>query len=104
MTSCLAPDAFCRILWLLMERRDTMAALGAQPVSELVIQPTAKFLKAGSILAAILFLGLEIAYLSLWTTEVGYWVMILPALLMLWPASRWLRRRTTRTVISGDRL
>jgi uncharacterized membrane protein YdbT with pleckstrin-like domain len=73
-------------------------------VPDLIIQPTAKFLKAGAILAAVIFLGLEILYLKLWTGAVGHWVMILPPLLMLWPAVRWLGRKTTRTVITGDRL
>ena len=30
--------------------------------------------------------------------------MILPALVLLWPAARWLRRQATRTVVTGDRL
>jgi putative membrane protein len=30
--------------------------------------------------------------------------MVLPLLIMLWPASRWLGRRYTKAVVSGDRL
>jgi putative membrane protein len=73
-------------------------------VSDATIRPTAKYLKAGAILAAIVFLGLEIAYLALWTAQVGRWVMILPPLILLWPAARWIRRQCSKAVISGDRL
>jgi len=73
-------------------------------VTELTIQPTAKFLKAGAILAAIVFLGLEIAYLALWQAAVGPWVMALPLLVLLWPALRAMRRGLTRTTLTADRL
>ncbi len=73
-------------------------------VTELTILPTAKFIKAGAILAAIVFLALEIAYLALWTGAVGPWVMVLPVLVLVWPGVRALRRRLTRTTIGGDRL
>jgi len=33
-----------------------------------------------------------------------HWVMAFPALVLLWPAARWLRRQATRTVVTGDRL
>ncbi len=72
---------------------------------DLIIRPTAKFLKAGALAAAIVFLGLEIAYLALWESQYPrHWVMILPLLVLLWPAARWLRRQATRTVVTGDRL
>jgi uncharacterized membrane protein YdbT with pleckstrin-like domain len=73
-------------------------------VPELIVRPTAKFLKAGAVLAGIVFLGLEIAYLMLWQTEVAPWVMAIPPVILLWPASRALRRRFNRAVISDDRL
>ena len=72
---------------------------------DIIIRPTTKFLKAGTILAAIVFLGLEIAYLALWESRYPHrWVMILPPLVLLWPATRWLRRQAARTVVTGDRL
>ncbi len=74
-------------------------------MSELTIRPTAKFIKAGAILAAIVFLGLEIAYLAYGTAALpGHWVMVLPPLLLLWPGMRALRRHFTKAVIAGDRL
>jgi uncharacterized membrane protein YdbT with pleckstrin-like domain len=73
-------------------------------VSDVTIRPTAKFLKAGTVLAAIVFIGLEIAYLVWWRQQVDTWVMILPPLILLWPLVRWGRRQTMKTTIAGDRL
>jgi len=74
-------------------------------VPDIIIRPTTKFLKIGAVAAAIVFLGLEIAYLALWESQYPrHWVMILPALVLLWPAARWLRRQATRTVVTGERL
>jgi hypothetical protein len=74
-------------------------------VPDIIIRPTTKFLKLGAIAAAIVFLGLEVAYLALWESQYPrHWVMILPALVLLWPAARWLRRQATRTVVTGERL
>ena len=73
-------------------------------MTELTIQPTAKFVKAGAILAGIIFLALEIGCLLSWNAIVGPWLMAVPVLVLVWPASRALRRRLTRTTITGDRL
>jgi uncharacterized membrane protein YdbT with pleckstrin-like domain len=73
-------------------------------VPELTIRPTAKFITAGAALAAVVFVGLEVLYLTQWTGSAPNWVMAFPALIMVWPAARWLRRRFTKAVISGDRL
>ncbi|MFY9728506.1 MAG: PH domain-containing protein [Bryobacteraceae bacterium] len=72
---------------------------------DIIIRPTMKFLKAGTIAAAIVFLGLEIVYLALWEGQFPHhWIMILPPLVLLWPAARWVRRQATRAVVTGDRL
>jgi uncharacterized membrane protein YdbT with pleckstrin-like domain len=63
-----------------------------------------KFIKAGAILAAIVFLGLEIAYFSSWKETLPAWFPIIPPLILLWPAARALRRQYMKVVISGDRL
>jgi uncharacterized membrane protein YdbT with pleckstrin-like domain len=73
-------------------------------VADLTVQPTAKFLKAGTILAAVVFLGLEVAYLAEWQDQVGSWVMILPPLILLWPLKGWIRRSFSKATITGDRL
>jgi uncharacterized membrane protein YdbT with pleckstrin-like domain len=73
-------------------------------VPELTIQPTAKFIKAGAVLAIVVVLGLDIAYLALWTAAGPAWLMAIPLLLLLWPGMKVLRRRLTKTTITGDRL
>ena len=68
---------------------------------DLVIRPTTKFLKAGALSVAVLALALDAGCWNAW----GFgWQMLLPPLLLLWPASRVMRRRFTQTTITGDRL
>lgn len=74
-------------------------------MSDLTIKPTAKFLKAGTVIAVLMFLALEYGCLTSWNEKAGSsWLMVLPALILLWPASRALRRQWTKTTISADRL
>ena len=73
-------------------------------MADLIIQPTLKFIKAGAVLAAIVFLALEILYLTQWRADVGAWVMALPPLILLWPLARYLRWRTEKIIVTGDRL
>jgi uncharacterized membrane protein YdbT with pleckstrin-like domain len=64
-----------------------------------------KFIKAGVLLVALIFLALEIGCLVSWNDKAGSaLIMIAPPLLFLWPLSRMLRRRFTKTTITGDRL
>jgi uncharacterized membrane protein YdbT with pleckstrin-like domain len=71
---------------------------------DVTVQPTAKFIKIGTVLAAVVVVGLEILYLAEWKDSAPAWVMVLPLLLMAWPASHWFSRRYTKVVIAGDRL
>src|SRR5436305_15337291 len=74
-------------------------------VPDLTIRPTSKFLKAGAILATLIFIGLEVMCLVSWNQLAGTsLIMIPPAVILAWPAVRALRRQTTKVVISGDRL
>ncbi len=73
-------------------------------MSALTIRPTLKFIKAGAIAAALVFIGLEIAYATYWKDRLPNWFPIVPPLILLWPAARWLRRQYMKVVISGDRL
>jgi uncharacterized membrane protein YdbT with pleckstrin-like domain len=75
-------------------------------VPDLTIQPTAKFLKVGTLLAALIFLALEIAYLLEWRDQeqVPRWVMILPPLILLWPLARWVKRNAAKATLTPDRL
>jgi membrane protein YdbS with pleckstrin-like domain len=77
----------------------------ASTLPDLTVRPTAKFLKAGAILAGLTFLALEYFCLTSWNAQVGSpLIMIAPVLILLWPAMRALKRRYTRVVIAGDRL
>jgi uncharacterized membrane protein YdbT with pleckstrin-like domain len=73
-------------------------------VQDLVILPTAKFLKAGTIAAALVFVALEVLYLVEWRDSGYTWVMILPPLLLLWPLAGWIKRSMRKATIAGDRL
>jgi uncharacterized membrane protein YdbT with pleckstrin-like domain len=73
-------------------------------VSDLVIRPTLKFINMGLGLAALVFLGLEILYLTQWGHSGNTWVMALPPLVFLWPLERWMRRQASKATVSGDRL
>jgi uncharacterized membrane protein YdbT with pleckstrin-like domain len=75
-------------------------------VPDLTVRPTAKFLKAGAILAGLIFLGLEVlAYTLLKNGDVSTsLILIPPVLVLIWPAMRAFRRRFTQAVFSGDRL
>ncbi len=73
-------------------------------MTDLTIRPTLRFIKAGAVLAAIVFLGLEILYLTQWRNQAPEWVMALPPLILLWPLSRYMRWRSEKITVSGDRL
>jgi uncharacterized membrane protein YdbT with pleckstrin-like domain len=78
--------------------------VGGTAVADLIIQPTLKFIKAGTIAVAVVFLALELACLISWNAKSTALIMIAPPLLFLWPLKHWVRRRLTKTTISGDRL
>jgi uncharacterized membrane protein YdbT with pleckstrin-like domain len=74
-------------------------------VPDLTIQPTMKFIKAGTLLVALVVLALEIGCVLSWNHAVGSpLIMLAPPLFFIWPLSRVLRRRFTKTTITGDRL
>ena len=71
-------------------------------MTELVVRPTTKFIKAGAILAAIVVLGVEIAYVTIWCNGAPRWLPIVAPLLLLWPAERWIRRHFIKAVFTAD--
>ena len=68
---------------------------------DLTIQPTAKFVKAGAVVALLAVVALEICIVLYGLDSRA---MAAPVLILLWPVYRQLRRKFTRTVITGDRL
>ena len=77
-------------------------------MSEMTIQPTVKFIKAGAVLAAAVVLALEIAYYTSWQgmreKEALKALPYAAPVILLWPLARLLRRHFTKLTISGDRL
>jgi len=75
-------------------------------VPQMTIRPTAKFLKAGTLLAVLAIVALDVAYFAIWREQgnLPEWFPFVPLVILLWPASRWMRRRFIRAVVSGDRL
>lgn len=73
-------------------------------MSDVTIRPTLRFLKAGAVLAALIFLALELLYLTLWQPDVGGWVMAVPPLILLWPLARYVRWRSEKILVTADRL
>lgn len=82
-----------------------MAGAEVIPVSEMTIRPTAKFLKAGAILALLVIAALEYEYFSAWRSDQSpQWLPLVFLVILLWPASRWMRRRFIKVIVTGDRL
>ncbi len=73
-------------------------------MQDLIIRPTAKFLKAGFVLCGLIVLVLDVLYFTQWRDAAPAWVAIIPLVILAWPGSRWLRRGFTTTTITGDRL
>lgn len=73
-------------------------------MNDLIVQPTLRFIKTGAVIAALIFIGLEVLYLTQWRETIDAWVMVLPPLILLWPLTRYLRWRSEKIVVSGDRL
>ncbi len=71
---------------------------------DLTIRPTAKFIKAGAICAAVVILAVDIIFLTQRSETTPAWLAFLPLLILLWPAQRWVQRQFTKAVITGDRL
>ncbi|HWB86564.1 MAG TPA: PH domain-containing protein [Bryobacteraceae bacterium] len=74
-------------------------------MSEFVIYPTHKFIKAGFALSALAVLAIEIVYYLAWRrVELLHPLPVLVPLLFVWPVVRWLRLRYTKAVITEERL
>ena len=72
---------------------------------DLTIRPTAKFLKTGTILTALVFLAVEIVYFIYWRDRENLsLVPLVVPVVFLWPLMRWLGRRSIKAIVSGDRL
>lgn len=73
-------------------------------MSDLTIRPTLRFIRTGAVVAALVFLALEILYLTQWQQDVGSWVMVIPPIILLWPLARYVRWRSEKILVTADRL
>jgi len=75
-------------------------------VSDLTIRPTTKFLKAGTLLAILVIIAIDVLYFEQWSDQANFptWFPYTPLVILLWPLSRWFRRQCIKAVVSGDRL
>ena len=71
----------------------------------MTIRPTSKFLKVGLVLSVLAIAALEYGYFAVWrSAESPAWLPLVFLAILLWPASRWVRRQFIRAVVAGDRL
>lgn len=75
-------------------------------MSDLTIRPTTKFLKAGTLLAILVIIAIDVLYFEQWRDQANFptWFPYIPLVILLWPLSRWFRRQCIKAVVSGDRL
>ena len=75
-------------------------------MSDLTIRPTTKFLKAGTLLAILFIIAIDVLYFEQWRNQANFptWFPYVPLVILVWPLSRWLRRQCIKAVVSGDRL
>jgi len=74
-------------------------------MDDLTIRPTAKFIMLRAVLAAVVFLTVEIAWYTQWRdNEKLQFLPIIAPIVLIWPLPGALRRQFTKTTISGDRL
>jgi membrane protein YdbS with pleckstrin-like domain len=74
-------------------------------VSDLTIRPTSKFIMLRTVIAALVFLAVEVAWFTQWKdVEALHLLPMVAPLIFLWPALRALRRQFTSVTVTGDRL
>jgi uncharacterized membrane protein YdbT with pleckstrin-like domain len=70
-------------------------------MADAIIHPSLKFIQAGYALAILAAIA---GIVLLFRQEVPVWAAVLPAVIILWPLSRHIRRQFTRITITGDKL
>jgi len=77
-------------------------------VTDLTLRPTAKFIIVRMVIAALIFLALEIAWFALWRAnhqdDLLHFLPIVAPLVFIPPALRALGRQFTSVRVTGDRL
>jgi uncharacterized membrane protein YdbT with pleckstrin-like domain len=78
-------------------------------MEDAVIRPTLKFIKLGYAVVLLLVVGCAILFFTMVPPDNEWrinrpWVVVLPALLLIWPIRRHMARQFTKATITGDRL
>lgn len=74
-------------------------------MAEIVIRPSMKLVRAGyTLVFSIIFICVFVFTNSKAFENTTAWVLLLPALLLLWPLKCHVQRRFTRMTLSGDKL
>lgn len=72
-------------------------------MADIVVRPTMKFIRAGYIAVAIIIIGGAVAWYTL-HPDPPRWVPAMLLLLILWPASKHIKRQMTKVTITPDKL
>jgi uncharacterized membrane protein YdbT with pleckstrin-like domain len=74
-------------------------------MDEAVIRPSMKLIRAGYTLVFLIIFACVLVYTNSKAFEgTTAWVLLIPALLLLWPLKYHIRRSFTRMTLSGDKL
>ncbi len=74
-------------------------------MTDFTIRPTSKFIMMRTVLAALIFLAVEIAWFTQWRdVEALHFLPMIAPLVFAWPALKALRRRFTTVTVTGDRM
>jgi len=73
-------------------------------MTDVVIRPSMKFLRAGYCLILLLILVAAAVHHKYLADQAIPWLPIITALLLLWPIKRHIQRQSVKMTISGDKL
>lgn len=73
-------------------------------MADLIVQPTKKWVRFQYTLVFFVFCVAVFVWVNMLQDRATAWLLLLPALLFLWPAAGHLRQHFTRITISGDKL
>jgi uncharacterized membrane protein YdbT with pleckstrin-like domain len=74
-------------------------------VADFTIRPTSKFIMMRTMLAALIFLAVEIAWFTQWRdVEALHFLPMIAPLIFVWPGLKALRRQFTTVTVTGDRM
>ena len=72
---------------------------------DFTIRPTTKFIMLRVVVAALIFLAVEIAWFAKWReVEAVHLLPLIAPLIFIWPGLKALRRRFTTVTVAGDRM